>query len=590
MENDNIRSIKCLEDLSGLTSHQWVKIACCKCGIVNECEVYALRYRFKHKRSSYVCHHCAVKESAPENSIKIKLRAKQKAEQQGRVLYADFSTVKCSICSCEFKVKYRNIKANIRRNNGIYRCKSCSLKLAHKNHKFDKIYDDKFKEKLSLSSKNFWDEARGTWREKLVTPEFIAKMSEYGKKAWTEEFRRKFEEKLTSPEYKEKLSEWSKMAWTNKFRDNFSKRMKELWSDPIFREKMINIFRENSTKLWEDPEYVHKTILAIKELWSDPQYREKMAVVRINQPKTSTQQRILYSFLDDLKVKYFDDSSMECKIGYYTFDCRIDPQPNIKLSKPLLIEVQGDYWHGLPKAVAKDKSKSTYIRTYFPEFDLKYLWEHEFDNKDRIVNLLKYWLGLRDQELVRFDFKQVTERVIDYKEAELFVSKYHYAGRVGRSGVNLGYFVDDELVAVIVYSFPVRQEVALKQGLAYREVLELSRLAIHPSYQVKNLASHLIGRSINYIRKNHKGIKLLVSFADSSHNHFGTIYRASNWTLDGEVKPDYWYADDRGYICHKKTLWNKARKNSLTEGEYCLRHNYQKIWGDRKFRFVFSLI
>ena len=191
--------------------------------------------------------------------------------------------------------------------------------------------------------------------------------------------------------------------------------------------------------------------------------------------------------------------------------------------------------------------------------------------------------------LINFNFKDIQERIIDYKEAELFISKYHYAGRIGRSGINLGYYLGDELITTIIYVNPTRQETATKQGMFYKEVLELNRLAIHPQYQVKNLASHLISRSINYIKQSKPEIKLLVSFADSTFNHDGTIYKASNWILSGEVLPDYWYADDRGYICHKKTLWNKASSLKMTESEYCLKFNYMKVWGEKKFRYLYKI-
>jgi hypothetical protein len=323
--------------------------------------------------------------------------------------------------------------------------------------------------------------------------------------------------------------------------------------------------------------------------FSSDAFRIKMAKICISQPKTSSQQIILYSILDDLKITYHKDDDESCRIGYYCFDCRIDPQNRINLKKSLLIEVQGDYWHNLPKVIARDKSKATYLKTYFPEYDLKYLWEHEFNNKDRISNLLKYWLGLKPAELTNFDFKDLKEMIIDFKEAEIFISKYHYAGRLGRSGINLGYYLGDVLIGVIVYSTPIRQEVASKQGYQYKEVLELSRLVIHPDFQIKNLASYLISKSINYIRNSHPWIKCLVSFADMTHNHQGTIYKASNWKLDGEVSPDYWYADDKGYICHKKTLWNHAKKMSMTESEYCNKFSYVKVFGEKKFRYVYKM-
>jgi hypothetical protein len=69
----------------------------------------------------------------------------------------------------------------------------------------------------------------------------------------------------------------------------------------------------------------------------------------------------------------------------------------------------------------------------------------------------------------------------------------------------------------------------------------------------------------------------------------GTIYKASNWILDGEVAPDYWYADDSGYICHKKTLWNKAKQMGMTESEYCEKYDYMKVLGNKKFRYIYRI-
>lgn len=327
----------------------------------------------------------------------------------------------------------------------------------------------------------------------------------------------------------------------------------------------------------------------MRDIWNRPGFKEKMAKIRLQQPKTSSQQHILYSILDDLKIKYYDDKSINCKVGWYTFDCRIDPQLGIKIKKPLLIEVQGDYWHNQEKQIIRDKQKATYLKTYFSEYELKYLWEHEFDNKNRIINLLEYWLGLNIQFIKQINLNIINEKIIDYKEAELFISKYHYAGRIGRSGLNIGYYYNNELIGVIIYCNPTRQETAIKQNIRYDQILELSRLAIHPQYQIKNLASNIISRSINYIKQNKQIIELLVSFSDSTYNHSGIIYKASNWKLDGIIPPDYWYADNKGYICHKKTLWNKAKKMCMTESEYCNKFNYIKIWGGSKNRYIYNI-
>jgi hypothetical protein len=203
--------------------------------------------------------------------------------------------------------------------------------------------------------------------------------------------------------------------------------------------------------------------------------------------------------------------------------------------------------------------------------------------------LLRYWLGISEPEVVDFGFDKVVSRIVDFRDAELFISKYHYAGRVGRSGLNIGFFVNDVLVAVCVFAYPVRQETAKKQGLKYNQVFELTRLAIHPSYQKKNFASFIIGKSIKLVKVDRPEVRRLVSFSDSTFNHCGIIYKASNWVLDGVIKSDYWYRDGDGYVCHKKTLWNKAKQMVMTEGEYCDKYGYVKVFGGEKRRFVYNL-
>lgn len=561
-----------------LKSKDTVEVGCSRCAGVIKLRVSSLRHYFRHKGNQYVCHHCKVKENGPLIGAKIRANARRKG-----FVVSDLKNEKCVICGNVVEARIKNINSNKKRNGGNYHCVSCSLKRAHEDGKFVSVYTSGFKKKLKVESKKFWDENRNTWKSRIVTDQFRKGMSIYGKRAWVvDEYRKKMLKSRSSPEFRAKLSRWSKMAWTDEFRERMSSVSSVLMSErgKLGWEKLRGLLSEE--------EIYQRFSNFGKMAWSDG-FKIKMAKIRLNQPKTSSQQRILYSTLDDLGVEFNDDCSPLCQVGFYTFDCRIDPQVRTSISRPLLIEVQGDYWHSIPRTVSKDKSKATYLKTYFPEFDLKYLWEHEFNNKDRIVSLLKYWLKIDKGELRSFVFSDVVGKEVVPSEAELFISKYHYAGRLGRSGLNFGYYLGDELIAVIVYANPVRQETASRLGVPYKDVLELSRLAIHPEFQVKNFASFLISLSINSIRSVRPWVKKLVSFADTTHNHNGTVYKASNWKLDGIVKPDYWYADNEGYICHKKTLWNHAKKMSMTEGEYCEKYNYVKVWGDKKFRYVFDL-
>ena len=557
-----------------------IKFNCAKCNRPYEKDSSDV-YKQRKKYGENYCKVCGYK-IGMQNSTKTKY---------GSIRSYDIIQIPCSICG-----KIRIITRNSAKFSN--RCHNCS---SSENSK--KLWlDPNFKLKISLAVHNFWINNRQLYMKVFQTNKFKNKLSNISIELWkSEEFRKKMYEIFESSKFKQKLSNSTTELWkTKEFResmqliytsDEFKKRMSKTSKEYYVQNKEKIIERLKSEKVLKrlrevcsTKEHRDRTSINSIKLWQRDEYRQKLlkslAISRFKSQisQKSKIQDILYSILDDLKIKYIK----EYPIGYYNIDCFIP-------IKYLLIEVQGDYWHSLEKNIRRDKSKATYLKTYFPEYDLKYLWEHEFDNKDRIINLLKYWLGIKNQELINFNFKDIQERIIDYKEAELFISKYHYAGRIGRSGINLGYYLGDELITTIIYVNPTRQETATKQGMFYKEVLELNRLAIHPQYQVKNLASHLISRSINYIKQSKPEIKLLVSFADSTFNHDGTIYKASNWILSGEVLPDYWYADDRGYICHKKTLWNKASSLKMTESEYCLKFNYMKVWGEKKFRYLYKI-
>lgn len=423
-------------------------------------------------------------------------------------------------------------------------------------------------------------------------------------------------EQWKDEDYKNARKVCSKKLWENKeYRDKIIDLETKYWSDLTLRKRLSELYinkysdsdyrnkqRQNSILLWNDPIYVKKMMIFLtsdknrdnmrnlaNRLWADEQYRNKMAEVRLKMPKTSNQQKILYSILDDLGIKYYDDQAIESKIGYYTFDCRIDPQNNINIKNSILIEVQGDYWHSLKKAVRNDMAKATYIMKYFSNYQLKYLWEHEFIAKNRIQEVIKYWLGIYKHNLIDFKFDDLSYKIIQAYEAEMLISKYHYSGKIGRSGLNIGFFLGEQLIATVVYSHIIRKECATKQGMYHNEVLELSRFCIDPKFQHKNLASYIISHSIRLVKNMRPNIKLLIAFADSTYNHVGSIYKSSNWILDGETKSDYWYVDSNGYVCHKKTIWNKANQMKMTEQQYINTYDYVKVWGGKKYRYSYKI-
>jgi len=462
----------------------------------------------------------------------------------------DKVSIKCPKCN-NIKICVLSSHLQIlKKNNGKYLCHKCSI--------------DRNKSSQMMLNK---------WKDKEYANKILANLrSEKMKNIIVNKNKRCFSDNNWVSKWKKSIN-----------RELISQKSKEMWSDSNFRKRISRSFSIRCKKQWLDPEFRKKMI----DYRNTDRYKSKMLDIRQQMAisKSSKQQNILYELLDDLNVVY----TKEASIGYYLFDCLINPQPKLSINKSILIEVNGDYWHSLPKSVRNDRSKSTYINRYFPQYIIKYIWEHEFIAKDRVLNILRYWLGLDKLALIQFDINQISERIIDSKDAEKFIGKYHYSGKLGRSGINIGYFINEILIAVVIYSFPIRKEVCVRLGYNYNDVKELSRFVIHPQYQHKNIGSFIISKSIRYIKKFHNNIKCLVSFADSTYNHIGTIYKASNWKFDGIVEPDYWYVDKDGYICHKKTLWDKSKEMRMTENEYCAKYGYLKVWGGEKFRYVFDL-
>ena len=451
-----------------------------------------------------------------------------------------------------------------------------------------------YKQKCSDMVKALWEDPEYHKRhveaskEQWNDPEYREAISAFMVALWEDPIYRKTitessKEQWNNPEYRETITESSKERWNNpEYRKRQLEASKALWNDPEYRETMSATIKA----LWEDPIYRKTITESSKEQWNNPEYRkrqieirsteeyrEKMAVIRAAQPRISSIQLWLYRYLDDLDVEYYCEGN-NTKIGYYVFDCLIPRQGDV--CKNLLIECQGDYWHSLPHARSNDRAKFTYIDRYFPEHEIMYIWEHEFYAKDRVLDRLKLKLGI-GIETVDFNFSDLSVCDISSKDVGVFLDAYHYIGK-GRGGRCVGAFLDSELIACAVVGPPVRQ----KMRCNFSDIVELSRLCIHPSYHKKNFASWFVSRVVRDCDKP------VIAFADTTVGHTGIVYKAANFVLDHEVPPDYWYVDRDGFVMHKKTLYQRARRMKMVERQFAQANNYTKQWGGKKLCYLYA--
>lgn len=478
--------------------------------------------------------------------------------------------------------------------------------------KMRKVYQDnpEIKERISELSKRMWEdpeyrkEMSRIRKEMWKDPEYIESQAN-SRPAWTDEMRKQYSIMIKQiykddPSIGERISASSKKMWEDPvYRSKMINVVKNMWKDDNFRSMMSEMARdqwkdddfrqmmsERSKKMWEDPEYKQKMIEMSRQLWQEEEYVSKWSRGISKMTYVSSLQNTLYSILDDLDVIYYrerqdGEDDLQCSIGPYSFDCVV-PRDG---QKDLLIECQGDYWHSKKAKISVDNSKATYIERYYSEqYEIKYLWEHEFQCKNRIIETLKYWLGITNLEIKDFDFDEVKIDRCKAEDYKKLLGKYHYLSNAPRGGKAFGAYLGEELIAVCIFSPLLRQNITVKD-YEKDEVRELSRLCIHPRYQKRNFASWFVSRCIKALDDKYKCI---LSYTDTTFNHDGAVYKALNFQLDGQVRPDYWYAAEDGWVMHKRTLYGKANQFGLKEAEYAEKFGYKKVYGKEKLRFIYE--
>tara|TARA_R110000824_G_scaffold290868_1_gene479342 strand:- start:4600 stop:5256 length:657 start_codon:yes stop_codon:yes gene_type:complete len=132
---------------------------------------------------------------------------------------------------------------------------------------------------------------------------------------------------------------------------------------------------------------------------------------------------------------------------------------------------------------------------------------------------------------------------ISYNETKPFILHIHYAKRMPSITYSFGLFYQNELVGIVTYGSPPSQ--ALCRGIAGDEykniILELNRLVLKNN--IKNEASFLISNSFKFLKKP----SIIVSYADTSQNHNGYIYQATNFIYTG--------------LSYKRTEWRQKNSN-----------------------------
>jgi hypothetical protein len=138
-------------------------------------------------------------------------------------------------------------------------------------------------------------------------------------------------------------------------------------------------------------------------------------------------------------------------------------------------------------------------------------------------------------------------RNIDRESAKKFIFEYHYLkNKPFRSSFIYGLITNtNDLKGVCVFhglSVPETAVGAFGLSRTHQDGLfELGRLAMHPSLNGGNYTSWFVSRAVKQLQKDIK-VRAIISYADSSAGHLGSIYRACNALYCGMTEPknDYY--------------------------------------------------
>lgn len=182
---------------------------------------------------------------------------------------------------------------------------------------------------------------------------------------------------------------------------------------------------------------------------------------------------------------------------------------------------------------------------------------------------------------MNFDVKLVTR-----KDISSFIEKNHYSGSINGCITDYCFALYDQeiMIGAMFYGRMAMRNQFKRFADNEIDVTELRRLCCIDDTP-KNTESYFIGRSLRWLRDN-TDIKVVVSYADKEHGHQGTIYKASNFALEGE-RPGARVILYEGKTYHDKAIRTKYKgelkpfakrlKEALLEGRAAYKTTAGKI-------------
>jgi hypothetical protein len=144
-------------------------------------------------------------------------------------------------------------------------------------------------------------------------------------------------------------------------------------------------------------------------------------------------------------------------------------------------------------------------------------------------------------------------RDVPAKDLASMMTTRHYLHTMPNGAVAcFGVFLDSELVGGVVFTMGARHGHYLLAGSNSSDVVTLARLYLDDEIP-KNAESRVLGIVTREMRRRH-GARALLSYADPTVGHTGTIYKAAGSTYMGRGEPARYLDFGDGQLRHPRSI------------------------------------
>ena len=174
-----------------------------------------------------------------------------------------------------------------------------------------------------------------------------------------------------------------------------------------------------------------------------------------------------------------------------------------------------------------------------------------------------------------------------HEAAKYAVEKWHYSHTMPKSKLaKIGAWENGVFIGCVIFGVGATADLVKSYGLIPTQGCELVRVALNKHVSA---TSKIVSIALKMIKREYKGLRLVVSFADPEQSHVGTIYQAMGWIFTGVSA-----ASDE-YLVNGKRWHGRAFRASmpshLTTKQALLQMdaNYQIVKGTSKYRYLYPL-